>query len=330
MIVKYFELKKRNLNNFKYFLLYGNNKGLIEEIIEKNLKPNLSKNIFNYEEIEVLNNLEDFKENISNKSFFENDKLIIIKRISDKILKIINDIIEKNLEDIAIILVSESLEKKSKIRNFFEKENNTVCIPFYEDNKLTLNQLVQEFLRKKNLKLSQQNINIIVERSRGDRINLNNELNKIENFLSNKKSISEEEILKITNLAENYQVGELVDSSLTKNKSRTLTILNENNFNTEDCILITRIYLTKLKRLLKIKTEQQKSKNLDNVISSFKPPIFWKEKDIVKKQIKKLDYNQIKKLIIKTNDIEFQIKKNPTSSIFIVSNFILENAVGNQ
>ena len=70
--------------------------------------------------------------------------------------------------------------------------------------------------------------------------------------------------------------------------------------------MITRIYLTKLKRLLKIKTEQQKSKNLDNVISSFKPPIFWKEKDIVKEQIKKLDYNQIKKLIIKTNDIEFK------------------------
>ena len=228
-----------------------------------------------------------------------------------------------------IILVSEGLEKKSKIRNFFEKETNTVCIPFYEDNKLTLGQVVQEFLRKKNLKLSQQNINIIVERSRGDRINLKNEINKIENFLSNKKSISEEEILKITNLAENYQVGELVDSSLAKNKSRTLTILNENNFNSEDCILITRIYLNKLKRLLKIKTEQQKNGNLDNVISTFRPPIFWKEKEIVKDQIKKLDYSQIKKLIIKTNDIEFQIKKNPTSSIFIVSNFILENAVGN-
>ena len=135
--------------------------------------------------------------------------------------------------------------------------------------------------------------------------------------------------MKITNLAENYQVGELVDSSLAKNKSRTLTILNENNFNSEDCILITRIYLNKLKRLLKIKTEQQKSGNLDNVISSFRPPIFWKEKEIVKDQIKKLDYREIKKLIIKTNDIEFQIKKNPTSSIFIVSNFILENAVGN-
>ena len=135
--------------------------------------------------------------------------------------------------------------------------------------------------------------------------------------------------MKITNLAENYQIGELIDSSLAKNKSRTLTILNENNFNSEDCILITRIYLNKLKRLLKIKTEQQKSGNLDNVISSFRPPIFWKEKEIVKDQIKKLDYSQIKKLIIKTNDIEFQIKKNPTSSIFIVSNFILENAVGN-
>ena len=149
MIIKYFELKKKNLNNFKYFLLYGNNKGLIEEIIEKNLKPNLPKNIYNYDEIEILNNLDDFKENINNRSFFESDKLIIIKRISDKILKIINDIIDKNLEDIAIILVAENLEKKSKIRNFFEKETNTVCIPFYEDNKLTLAQVVQEFLRKK-------------------------------------------------------------------------------------------------------------------------------------------------------------------------------------
>ena len=145
MIIKYFELKKKNLNNFKYYLLYGSNKGLIEETIEKNLKPNLPKNIFNFDEIEILNNLEDFKENINNKSFFENDKLIIIKRISDKILKIINDIIDKNLEDIAIILVAESLEKKSKIRNFFEKENNTVCIPFYEDNKLTLNKLSKNF-----------------------------------------------------------------------------------------------------------------------------------------------------------------------------------------
>ena len=329
MIIKYFELKKKNLDEIKYFLLYGNNKGLIEETIKSVLKPILPKNIFNYDEIEILNNPESFKEKINNKSFFEDQKLIIIRRVSDKILKIIEEVIKNDLEDIAIILVSENLEKKSKIRNYFEKEKKTICVPFYEDNHQTLAKIVQNFLREKNLKLSQQNINIIVERSRGDRINLNNELTKIENYLKNKKNISENEILKITNLAENYQVGELVDNSLAKNKSRTLTILNENNFNTEDCILILRIFLSKLKRLLKIKTQQQKDKNLDNIISSFRPPIFWKEKEIVKQQIKKLEYDKIKKLIIKTNNIEFLIKKNPTSSIFIVSDFILENAIEN-
>ena len=329
MIIKYFELKKKNLIEIKYFLLYGNNKGLIEETIKSVLKPILPKNIFNYDEIEILNNPESFKEKINNKSFFEDQKLIIIRRVSDKILKIIEEVIKNDLEDIAIILVSENLEKKSKIRNYFEKEKKTICVPFYEDNHQTLAKIVQNFLREKNLKLSQQNINIIVERSRGDRINLNNELTKIENYLKNKKNISENEILKITNLAENYQVGELVDNSLAKNKLRTLTILNENNFNTEDCILILRIFLSKLKRLLKIKTQQQKDKNLDNIISSFRPPIFWKEKEIVKQQIKKLEYDKIKELIIKTNDIEFLIKKNPTSSIFIVSDFILENAIEN-
>lgn len=329
MIIKYFELKKKNLIEIKYFLLYGNNKGLIEETINNVLKPILPKNIFNYDEIEILNNPENFKEKINNKSFFENQKLIIIKRVSDRILKIIEEVIKNDLEDIAIILVSENLEKKSKIRSYFEKDKNTICVPFYEDNHQTLAKVVQNFLREKNLKLSQQNINIIVERSRGDRINLNNELIKIESYLKNKKNISENEILKITNLAENYQVGELVDNSLAKNKSRTLTILNENNFNTEDCILILRIFLSKLKRLLKIKTQQQKDKNLDNIISSFRPPIFWKEKEIVKQQIKELEYDKIKELIIKTNDIEFLIKKNPTSSIFIVSDFILENAIEN-
>lgn len=329
MIIKYFELKKKNLIEIKYFLLYGNNKGLIEETINNVLKPILPKNIFNYDEIEILNNPENFKEKINNKSFFENQKLIIIKRVSDRILKIIEEVIKNDLEDIAIILVSENLEKKSKIRSYFEKDKNTICVPFYEDNHQTLAKVVQNFLREKNLKLSQQNINIIVERSRGDRINLNNELIKIESYLKNKKNISENEILKITNLAENYQIGELVDNSLAKNKSRTLTILNENNFNTEDCILILRIFLSKLKRLLKIKTQQQKDKNLDNIISSFRPPIFWKEKEIVKQQIKELEYDKIKELIIKTNDIEFLIKKNPTSSIFIVSDFILENAIEN-
>tara|TARA_B100000674_G_C37944640_1_gene964314 strand:+ start:1115 stop:2098 length:984 start_codon:yes stop_codon:yes gene_type:complete len=325
MILKHYVLSKKNIEKKKYFLLYGKNKGLVEETIKNILKPSLPKNIFKYEENEILNNTEIFYENIRNQSFFENQKLVIIQRASDKIFKIITEIIEDDPKDIAIILVADLLEKKSKLRNFFEKAEETICIPFYEETNQSLNIVVQNFLKEKKIKLSQQNINVLVERSRGDRINLNNELMKIQNLLRSKKQINIEEILELTNLAENYLVSELVDSSLIKNKTKTINILNENNFNSEDCIIIVRTYLSKLKRLLKIKSEQLRNKDLESAISTYKPPIFWKDKEIVKEQARKWDYKKIQDLILKTNKIEFELKKNPSSSPIIVMNFIHES-----
>ena len=236
----------------------------------------------------------------------------------------IDDIVNKDVSDIAIILKSNVLEKKSKIRIFFEKNSNTVCVPFYEDNHQTLSLIAQNFLKKKQINISQENINLLIERARGDRLNLNNELEKIEFFSKNKKKIEINEILKLTNLAENFSVSELVESSLVRNKKKTLTILNENNFDPDECILILRVYLSKLKRLLKIQEQIKSTNNIDNIISSYRPPIFWKEKEIVKQQIKTLNCEDIKKLIIKTNEIELQVKRRPLISLNILTNFILE------
>ncbi len=324
MILKFFEINEKKIQKFNFFLLYGNNKGLIEETISKSLKPLLSNNIINYEENEILKDSNLFKEEIFNKSFFDNDKLIIISRVSDKIVKIIEDIIEKKPEGISIILKSDILEKKSKIRNFFEKGISTICVPFYEDTLQTLGLIAQKFLKEKKISVSQQNINIVVERAGGDRINLYNELRKIELYCVNKKKIEEDEIIKLTNLAENFEISELIDNSLIKNKRKTLKILNENNFIQEDCVLILRIYLSKLKRLLKIQDELKIIKNTDKAIAAFKPPIFWKEKDIVKQQLSLLNQKKIQDLISKTTQLELQIKKKPTLSINVVTNFVME------
>ena len=219
MIIKSFELKKHNLKNIKFFLIYGVNKGLLDDVVEEILLPNLTKNLFKYDETEIFKNLNDFEQNILNKSFFENEKVLVINRASDKILNIIEDIISKEVEDLHIILLSGVLEKKSKIRRFFEKEKKVACIPVYEDNFQTLSGIAVKFMREKNIKISQQLINIIVDRALGDRNNLKNELKKIENFALNKKTISISDVLKITNLSENYSISELVDSCLSKNKT---------------------------------------------------------------------------------------------------------------
>ena len=118
MIVKFFEIKKINLKNKKYFLLYGKNEGLIEETIKETLKPNLPKNVYNYEEKEILEDISSFKENLVNKSFFESEKLIIIKRATDKLFGLVEELIDRNIQDISMIFISSVLDKKSKIRNF--------------------------------------------------------------------------------------------------------------------------------------------------------------------------------------------------------------------
>ena len=324
MIVKNFELKKHNLKNFKCFLIYGNNRGLADEIIKDTLIPNLSNNIFKYDEAEVLKDLKIFEQSIYNKSFFDNEKLIIINRVSDKIFNVIEDIFSKNVNDLYLMLLSGPLDKKSKIRKYFEKEKQFLCIPVYEDNLQTLSGIVLKFMKEKNINISQQIVNAIVERAAGDRINLNNELKKIENYTLNKKKISISDVLKITNLSENYSISELVDYCLSKNRSKIIKILNENNFSSEDCVIILRTFLIKLKRLIKLHQElRSNNTNIDMAVSSFKPPIFWKEKEVVKKQIKSFNYEEAKELIVKTNEIEIIVKRNPQSSLNITTDFVI-------
>ena len=327
MIFKTYDINKSNISKYNLFLFYGENQGLKEEVIEKNFKNNYLGEVLNYTESEILKDEDNFYNNILSNSFFNNEKLIIIKRASDKMLNIIENINERNLDNLKIVINANILEKKSKMRKFFEKEKKTICVPFYEDNQKTLLTIAVNFFKQNKINLSSQNINLIIDRCNGDRINLNNELKKIKNYMLNKNTLNTEEILKLTNLADNYSASELVDNSLAKNRKKTINILNENNFSDEDCIIVLRVCLTKLKRLLKLQEELKKNKNSDAVISAFKPPIFWKDKEIIKKQISNQNHMNVKNLLNKTNETELLIKKYPQSSINIMTNFILEMVI---
>ena len=326
MILKSFEINKIKLNNHKFYLFYGVNDGLKEEIIKNLFEKNYLDRIHRYEEKEILDNLANFFNSMLTKSFFDNEKLIIINRATDKIKTVMEELMDKNPEDIQFILNSKNLEKKSTLRKLFEKEKSIVCIPFYEDNNQTLNSIISFFFRNKKIPISQQLINILIERSRGDRKNLNNELEKIENFSLNKKNLNIEEIIKLTNLADNYSASELVDHSLAKNTRKTVTILNENNYSDEDNIVIIRTLLAKIKRLVKIYELIDQNGSIEQAISASKPPIFWKDKPLVIQQIKSWKKDHLKNLIYKTNEIELLIKKNSTISKNILSDFIINNS----
>ena len=320
MIIKSFEIKKINLDLNPYILLHGKNDGLKKKFFNDLL---LDKNSFyNYDEKEILENTNEFIQGLNSKSFFETKKIIIIKRGTDKIISILSEIISKNYQDTIIIVISENLEKKSKLRIFFEKEKNCICVAFYPDNNQTLMGVAYDFLKKKNIIISSSDLNLIIEKINGDREALLAELEKIEFYTKNNKKITSEKIAKLTNLIENYDISELVDNCLANNKKKTEKILIENKFNNEDCIIIIRTFLNKLKKILNISQEFEKNKNLDLAISSAKPPIFWKHKDITKKQILNLSQKKIFEIIYELNKIELNVKKNYEASINIISDFI--------
>ena len=325
MILKTFELNKISKNTI-FYLLHGKNEGLKNECVNEILKGNDGK-VFNYDENQVKDQTESFYENLLSGSLFESSKIILINRASDKIYNIIQDLVERNIINTKIIINAGVLETKSKLRSLFEKNKNLICIPSYPDNNNTLAKLAVTIFRKENISISQQNVNLIVEKSNGDRNRLKIEIEKIKNFVINKKKISTKEILKLINLSENYELSELIDSSLAKDKNKIIKILNENNYNVEDCIVILRTFLSKARRIHKLAMELEKNHDIYKTINTAKPPIFWKDKEIVKVQLKKWNSKKIKALINKINDIELKIKKNYNISVFIVTNFILEESL---
>ena len=325
MIIKSFELDKIKIETV-FFLFHGGNQGHKNEIIKTKFQVKYKDSTYNYDENEILINKESFFNNVLSKSFFENEKLIIINRITDKILDVVEELIEKKIPDLLIILNANVLEKRSKIRSLFEKNRDVACVAFYEDTIQTLSGIANNFFRVIKVSVSQEVINIIVQRTRGDRLNLTNELEKIKNYIGSRKKIEREDILRLTNLAENYNISELVDSCLSKNKKKTINILNENNYTIEDCILIIRTFLIKSKRLAKLSIEFKRTNNIDSTILSSKPPIFWKEKEIVKQQLRSWSLSDVKKLIYQVNEVELLIKRHNNNSIFILFNFIIETA----
>ena len=320
MILKSYEINKIDQNINHLILFYGKNEGLKNEAIRILVKKN---DISNYEEKEILDNENNFIENILSKSLFEKEKFIVIKRTTDKILKVIETLHLKNLEDTTIILNSDNLEKKSKLRSFFEKDKKLVCIPFYPDNAQILSKLTYNFLRERKISISPSNINLIINKCSGDRETLINELQKIELFSKNGKKINSENISKLINLGENHSISDLVDNCLAQNKRKIISILNENNFSNEDCIMIVRSFIIKSKKLLTLSKAFEANKNIDLTISSAKPPIFWKEKEITKEQILKWSSKDIKQLIYSLSETELRIKKNINNSINLITDFIL-------
>ena len=326
MLIKSYEILKKDLNFLNSFLIYGENTGLKQDIVKSLIELKEKKNIkykqFKFEEEEIIKNQNDFFNLIFSGSLFDKKKVIFVNRTTDRLFNLISEISKKDIKDILIFFEADQLEKKSKIRNLFEKDNNLVCIACYQDNNFDLIKIINDEIKQTKIKLSTESINLLIERASGDRNNLRNEVNKLKSFALNKQMVSYDQVKELTNMVGNYQNDYIVNICLNGDKKKLNKILRENNFSFEDFLILLKIFSKKIHRLLKIKIFNRLEKNLDQIFNQIRPPIFWKEKEDVKKQVRLWNEKKLNLIIKKINEIELNCKKNHELSTNITLDFL--------
>jgi len=328
MIIKSYETEKLKSSIVKkrIFLLYGENLGLKKEIKET-VKLSIKMNDPKLEEViflenEIIKNDENFYNLIFSGSLFGSKKIILIHNASDKIIPFIKNIEPKCPQDIFLVLFSEILEKKSKLRIFCELSNNIACIPCYLDNEKSLELIITNEIKKEGINLSKESINLIIRKINGDRINLKNELEKIKSFSENNKKIDHEQIKHLLNSSGEIKNDNLINTCLCGEIFELKKILEDISIESLNQILLLKILSNKIRRLLSIKKQKKENQTLDNMIFQIKPPIFWKDKPLIKKQLTLWNTNELLNLINQINSLEVSCKKNPQISSAILFNFL--------
>ena len=324
MIHKSYILEKNieTLNNYKIFLFYGENQGLKKEFKENLRAKYKSKEILNLFQDEVVKNINILENEILNKSLFQEEKIIFINEVNDKILELLQASIEK-IDKEKIFLFCDILDKRSKLRTYFEKSKEVGVVACYQDNEISIKKIIINKLSKFR-GLTPEVINTLVQNTALDRTKLNNEIEKIKSYFQDKK-IDLEKLKHLLNIKTNDDFSLLKNMALSGNKDKTNRLLADTIFEAENNIYYLNSINQTINRLNEIQNLKKNTSNIEILVSNLKPPVFWKDKPVLVEQSRKWDKQKIQKALKKTYDTEIKIKSEPSiKNSLLIKNLIIE------
>ena len=310
MILKSYIVEKNPhvLEEYQASLFYGENDGIKEDIRTQLKKHNKSAEIINLFELEILKNRNILFENIFNVSLFNEKKIIFIHMATEKILNEILECLEKNNKDVKVYIFSDLLDKKSKLRNLFEKNKNLAILACYADNDRTLIDYISRKLYGYK-GVTGELINLIITNSGSNRKIIQNEIIKIKDFFID-KSINRNHLLEILNIKNNTSFEEIRDSALAGKKDKINKLLSEIDILNEDCFFYLNIINYRILKLIEIQKKKEDFNTYEKTLENLKPPIFWKDKPLYLEQLKKWNLNKLNKIANRVGETEILMKKN--------------------
>ncbi len=324
MIIKSYTLEQnfQPINKYKIFLFYGENQGLKNEFKKVLRIENKKQEILNFFQDEIIKNEDILINEINNKSLFNEKKIIFINQVNDKILNVI-DKISKNIENERVFLFADVLDKKSKLRSYFEKSKTFGITACYQDNEISIRKIIMKKLNGYE-GLTTQVINLIIQNTGLDRNKVNNEIDKIISCFENKK-IDSDKIDLLLNIRTSNDFNLLKDEALNGNKIKTNRLLADTVFETENSIYYLNLINQRINKLNEIENSKKDNLNIEALVQNIKPQIFWKDRPMIIEQSKKWNKKKIQAALNKTYSTEIEIKSN--SSIrkdLLIKNLIIE------
>lgn len=308
MIVKSYIIEKNEstLDDYKSVLIYGENQGLREDLKNIIKKKNTDSEIINLFQDEIINNKNILFDETNNVSLFSTKKIIFVHEATDKIFNQIEEILAKPINDLKIIVLANTLEKKTKLRNIYEKDKKFAVVPCYLDNEMTLSFYINKQL--KNIKgVNQEIINLLINNSNSDRKTISNEIKKIVSYGSDKE-INYETVQKLINIKSDTAFSKIRDASLTGDKKKVNQLLSEVEFRNEDIFMYLYSLNTRVLKLYEIHNINKDVRDIELSIETLKMKIFWKDKPIFINQLKKWDIEKLQKILLKIGNIEQSLK----------------------
>ena len=307
--------------NKNIVLFHGENLGLKNDFKKLIKDKNKKSELIRLNQDEIVKNKDLIFDKLSNLSLFNDEKIYLIELTNDKILEVFQEIIER-FGDQRIYLFSKALDKKSKLRNFFEKSNECGIVACYQDNEINIKNIILREL-KDYKEVKPADVSLIIDNCGLDRVKLYNELDKIKIYFQDKK-VNRDELEILLNLKIFEDFNNLRDEALKGDKFKTNKLLNETDIEPDKFNFYLNSINQRLIKIYKVKNAM-KSRNLDEIIENIKPPIFWKDKPIFIAQARKWDMNRLKKLIHKSHNIELNLKSGSSANkTVLIKNLLVE------
>ena len=312
-------------------LLYGQDYGLISDrssLIINSFLNNLdekqnSLNIIDISNSNLLQNPESLEMEVSSISLLSRKKIVRIKDASDALMKIIDDYFVYSHPDCLIILLSDSLSPRSKIRKFFEVHNDAVILPCYSDDKKSIISLISRALKKEDIIIDEKDIELFANYLGIDRLITKAEIEKAILYAGKEKKLNANDITSFISDQASLGIDELYDYSLNGDLEGAYRVLNRIQKEGVPAIQIIRSFIRQMQSLYRIIHALAISSNINSILDNFKPPIYFKRKDNVRAHTQKWSFDKLNKALLLLESAEVSCKSPKSNPSIIAKQAIL-------